>query len=113
MAQGISRDGFLELRSWMVRVQRTDPGSDFVHRLSNVESHCAFANCFTPVVEPVHVRSFFCIRTEHFDIKLKLCIARTVCSFSTKARFIFEVGGNVTVVFSLPFIPRLSAIQLP
>jgi hypothetical protein len=63
MAQGISWSGFLEMRSWMVVVKRTDPGSGFVHRLSNAESYCAFANCFTPVVEPVHMRSFFCIRT--------------------------------------------------
>jgi hypothetical protein len=46
------------------------------------------------------------------DLKKHLCIARTVCSSSTKALFIFEVGGNVTVVFSLPFIHGLSTIQL-
>jgi hypothetical protein len=47
----------------MVTVKRMDPGSGFVHRLSNVESYCAFANCITPVVEPAHMRSFFFAKT--------------------------------------------------
>jgi hypothetical protein len=47
------------------------------------------------------------------DLNKHLCTARTVSSFCTRALFIVEVGGNVTVVFSLPFIPRLSVIQFP
>jgi len=45
----------------MVTVERADPGFGFVHRLRNVESYCAFANCFTPVVEPAHMRSFLSV----------------------------------------------------